>query len=345
MPIEFSCTQCGKQLRTPDETAGKNAKCPQCGAIMQIPATSHPAAQEPPAFGPSPFGSPPPQPEQAGWNPYASPNIGGPSAAPGPTAASAGIVPTRVDFGRLYDVAWRIYKTKIGFGALVVLTLLVIGVVVAGIGMVLGMGAFAAGGFPGVPGQGGQPQIGMQGFGVLLVIQLIGTVFQTWLEIGLLRCFLNICRGGSGQLSDLFSGGKWLGRSLVIAAIYFVLGIAMSLPGVLTNDVTINLLATVIGNVVLVTVLLFIGQAVPLIVDKDMDVGTALTTSMEIMAGNKLMAVAVYIVTWVCLVMFCAVTCLIGAFFAIPLAITIRTVFYMHAAGQPTVDPQPPGAY
>lgn len=37
MPIEFSCSQCGKQLRTPDETAGRKAKCPECGAVTPIP--------------------------------------------------------------------------------------------------------------------------------------------------------------------------------------------------------------------------------------------------------------------------------------------------------------------
>lgn len=44
MAIEFSCTTCGKQLRTADETAGKKAKCPQCGALTQIP---FPAAMAP----------------------------------------------------------------------------------------------------------------------------------------------------------------------------------------------------------------------------------------------------------------------------------------------------------
>ncbi len=30
MPIEFRCLQCGKLLRTGDDTAGKQAKCPEC---------------------------------------------------------------------------------------------------------------------------------------------------------------------------------------------------------------------------------------------------------------------------------------------------------------------------
>jgi len=43
MPIEFNCTQCGALLRTADETAGGQARCPQCGAIVPVP----PAADVP----------------------------------------------------------------------------------------------------------------------------------------------------------------------------------------------------------------------------------------------------------------------------------------------------------
>jgi phage FluMu protein Com len=37
MAIEFRCTKCNKLLRTPDDTAGKHAKCPECGEILLIP--------------------------------------------------------------------------------------------------------------------------------------------------------------------------------------------------------------------------------------------------------------------------------------------------------------------
>jgi len=37
MPIEFRCDQCNTLLRTPDDTAGKQAKCPSCGAILPVP--------------------------------------------------------------------------------------------------------------------------------------------------------------------------------------------------------------------------------------------------------------------------------------------------------------------
>jgi uncharacterized RDD family membrane protein YckC/phage FluMu protein Com len=82
MAIEFSCTACGKSLRTSDETAGKKAKCPECGAVMQIPyaaafaplpdfsaqASTQTRAQRP--SGATPVSS-------ENFNPYQSPSVTG----------------------------------------------------------------------------------------------------------------------------------------------------------------------------------------------------------------------------------------------------------------------------
>ncbi len=52
MSITFSCTGCGRTLKVADELAGRKAKCPQCQAILYIPAgpaaavTPAPAAPE-----------------------------------------------------------------------------------------------------------------------------------------------------------------------------------------------------------------------------------------------------------------------------------------------------------
>src|SRR5687768_11738842 len=82
MAIEFRCTKCGKLLRTKDDTAGKQAKCPECGTVLQIPASG----EAPP---PPPTGFAPPA-QDIGYgatspgdvaNPYASPQFGGPMAA------------------------------------------------------------------------------------------------------------------------------------------------------------------------------------------------------------------------------------------------------------------------
>ncbi len=37
MPIEMSCTGCSQLLRVSDEHAGKKARCPSCGTIVEVP--------------------------------------------------------------------------------------------------------------------------------------------------------------------------------------------------------------------------------------------------------------------------------------------------------------------
>lgn len=80
MPIEFACTHCGKQLRTPDETAGRQAKCPQCGGVVPIPQPQAFAAA--PAAPAAEGGQ-----DEFNFNPYQSPSVG---AAYRPRGASYG---------------------------------------------------------------------------------------------------------------------------------------------------------------------------------------------------------------------------------------------------------------
>jgi predicted RNA-binding Zn-ribbon protein involved in translation (DUF1610 family) len=37
MPISFSCPQCGRSLKAPDQAAGKSSKCPGCGSPVTCP--------------------------------------------------------------------------------------------------------------------------------------------------------------------------------------------------------------------------------------------------------------------------------------------------------------------
>ena len=57
MTIEFRCAQCNQLLRVPDASAGKNARCPKCQLLMQIPA---PATANIPPPPPVNFAPPPP---------------------------------------------------------------------------------------------------------------------------------------------------------------------------------------------------------------------------------------------------------------------------------------------
>lgn len=80
MSIEIGCTGCGQTLRVADEHAGKKARCPACGTIVQVPeagmaAPFEPVAESPfsgtpqPAPDTNPFGDRPEPP----LSPYASP--------------------------------------------------------------------------------------------------------------------------------------------------------------------------------------------------------------------------------------------------------------------------------
>lgn len=76
MPIEFRCSQCGRLLRTPDDSAGRQARCPECGNVQAVP---EPTAQVPPPppqepASPSPFSAPiPPNSGYDLQNPYQTP--------------------------------------------------------------------------------------------------------------------------------------------------------------------------------------------------------------------------------------------------------------------------------
>ncbi len=77
MPIDFRCNGCGKLLRTADDTAGRPAQCPECGALTTVPtpgATPGPqvaplaplGAEAPTATGPASGGPFPEGPETRG---------------------------------------------------------------------------------------------------------------------------------------------------------------------------------------------------------------------------------------------------------------------------------------
>src|SRR5690349_8270199 len=95
MPIVLDCP-CGKQLRVPENSAGRRARCPACGRVQRVPGEKAAASLQAAgaARGPSPgasesatldFPAPPagPQPSthqaRRGAN---TPSLAGPSEAP-----------------------------------------------------------------------------------------------------------------------------------------------------------------------------------------------------------------------------------------------------------------------
>jgi len=161
MPIEFRCGNCSKLLRTPDESAGKKAKCPQCGTVVDVPAAGAspvgplsggaPPNESPPSKPSSsndaspgipaasgqanPFGASGSAPSRApdDFNPYASPGMS--SNVQEAKPASDGVLTHgTISFDDILRTSWSIASENLGpvaifglvlFGSKVALTMLV----------------------------------------------------------------------------------------------------------------------------------------------------------------------------------------------------------------------------
>ena len=66
--IKFKCSECGKNLRVKDNAAGKRGKCPQCGAVLHVPAAESRVPFDEPESVPA---APPVQPSPAAPQPVA----------------------------------------------------------------------------------------------------------------------------------------------------------------------------------------------------------------------------------------------------------------------------------
>ena len=137
MPIEFRCDHCDRLLRTPDGTSGKDAKCPQCGAIVKIPAVSAPS------IAPDTIMPPPRSPQAeaaAAQNPYQSPAAVEMRASAAQGRIHRGFQPTRIDMGEIISRTWQIYKTNLGLciaGTLLILACGFFVNVIVGLGFTL----------------------------------------------------------------------------------------------------------------------------------------------------------------------------------------------------------------
>src|SRR5262245_27113500 len=62
MPIVVRCTGCGKPLQAPDQTTGKQVRCPHCLAVLSVPAVEPPPIPQLSAPPTLPAVAPPPNP-------------------------------------------------------------------------------------------------------------------------------------------------------------------------------------------------------------------------------------------------------------------------------------------
>ena len=258
MPIEFRCTSCGKLLRTGDGTAGRQAKCPQCGAVVMVPEVP----TTPPGVVP-----PPPM-----FTPPASRSI--PSSLrrprPWPPRRRSSAVPssrgcwTWATFGR----TWELFKSQLGMCLAVVLVAWLLPV---GVSWVIDMFAQVAGVVSRTPAIAPLVQV------VTMIPLQIFTLYLFW---GMIRMLLKIARGQRFEFGELFAYRPqfWpflgvvlllaLAYGAVIVVLFFLTLIpvyAISQPvgpqGVMTAVFISLIVACIVGCIPGAFIWLFFGQA------------------------------------------------------------------------------------
>ncbi|MDD4269272.1 MAG: hypothetical protein GXY25_10185 [Pirellulaceae bacterium] len=305
MPIEFRCLQCGKLLRTGDDTAGKQAKCPECGGVMPIPG--EPVATSPMIREWQDASSGPVGDSSQAENPYQSPAAF--PAAQAWAVPAGEIRPTRIGFGETLSRAWAVFSDSwlVVLGAFLLMLLVyfagyfVMASIAAGIG------------------------IAIQDRDAARILahaaQLGAALLSLWLNIGLQLFALGVARGEQPRYGLVFAGGPRLlpviGCFLLTGLIVFGGTLLLIVPGLIF--------------------LMMLSQAQLLVIDRQLGVLPAISLSAKIMAGNKLVVLVIWIVAGVLAYLFALVTCGLGLFAATPYLLLLKIVIYLSASGQPTL--------
>lgn len=319
MAIEFRCTQCNKLLRTGDDTAGKHAKCPECGAVMTIPEATvnggGSAPPPPPPLGGNPFGPAGPQPSFPAdtGNPYQSPR------EIAPTARGA-ISPGTLDLGDILSRTWTLFKADWG-----------ICVGVALIVMALNYGVSMVSQFI--------PIVGL----------IVAILFQIWIQIGQALFFLKKARGREVAIGEIFNGGPFFGNillasllvGLMVFGIALVLVAPLALVGMAISKDAAVILA-VVGAVAAVGAIwyvsLMLSQFYYLILDRNVGVIDSLKMSNDLMEGNKLTLFLINLVVGALGVLAVILTCGLGLLIVTPYVAMMQAVIYLTIIGQPTAE-------
>ena len=343
MAIEFPCPACGQTLRVAEEYAGKTAKCPECQASMTVPAaggkqwfvqTARGERKGPVAKAELDRwvsegkltsedqvlqeGS-----EQWQWAAEVYPNLVGgaatvssnPYATPNqyvtPTQPSGPLPPiqhTLISGEQVISDSWEIYKEQFGMtlaGFVIVFVLNNLANAPADIIRMV---------VPEMNPNGGEILL----MGVAwLFFTVLGMAINVWLMVGQFRYFLQIARGQTPQITDLFTGWPQFPKAFGL----FLLLMLMVLAG--------TMLCIVPG---VILALMFM-PSLYLLVDRDMGVMESLNRSQELTNGNKgsLFLIGLF---GIALAIGGLLACCIGILFTMPLASMTWTVAYLGMTGE-----------
>lgn len=312
MSIEFTCPKCSQMLRVPDTAAGKQAKCPQCQSLVNIPADmaqpqqpEQPAPQDPsfPNAPTSPFGEQKPPADIPSDNPYAT------SAMPeggygSPTAVSSGpIRNVQVDAGDVFRHALECWKRDLG---ILIGATLVVGVL---------------SNLPGIPFSIAEAVLRQQGNEQAAIAVSISSIFvtmpiQVYLSLGILSMGLASARNERVEFGMIFYKGPNILSKIVSLAVFNLL-------------IIVSMFACCAGLIVM----LFYWPFTLVMIDKNVGFGESFSLAREVTRGNEGSTVVMVLMA-IGITLLGVLALCIGVIFSHPLCMMLYVSGYLMMSGQ-----------
>ena len=329
MTIEFNCPHCDKVLKTTDDKAGRQAKCPGCGELINIPEAGW--EQQDSSFASEGADHElPPVPDRS-REMKSCPMCGVETRGDAIRCRSCGEVfksESRLVQGRpsgfremrpfppgeVISEAWRIFTEKMGIliGSMITMVFLVL-IVLSSASIPAALGEFLY--------ENGNEIGAMVAWGISILLYFAALYFCVYVQAGYMILQLKAAREQPIRLDDLFSGGRYVGRMFLSSILFGGL-------------ILLGSVAFVIPSLLLALVFWPYGH---LLVDKNSPGIECLTRSKVLTDGNWGSLFLVFVIYWVSL--FCgALLCNVGLIFTLPFANLLLAVAYDRMSCQTPLD-------
>ena len=335
MTIEFNCRHCDKVLKTSEDKAGRQAKCPGCGEVIEVPQTGDGTfvdvppsdervierlSDEPP---PVPASTDDTKPCPICGEPIKTDSIrcrfcGEIFESSGPRRGRLSGYREMRPFppGEVIADAWRIYTGRMGLliGSFMAMSLLTaITSIVGSVPVAFLQSRYEQGDFIGTTIAGC----------VAAVFVVLTAGFAFYLHSGYLALQVKAAREQPVEFGDLFSGGRFCVRMLLNSLLF---GLMVTLGG----------FACLVPGMLLALMFFPFGHA---LVDEDRPGIESLARAKELTDGNWGSLLIVLIVAGLSLVAG-TLACYVGLIFALPFANLLYAVTYDRMTCQTPLVPR-----
>ena len=313
--IEFRCGSCHRLLQVTDDLVGRDARCPACSSINQVPpATQSPNPAADSAANPTSSGGAsnenfaatlPYERSSTAYtaNPYRF------THADGATSTSAAPVrtirPTLINVNDILAKSWQIFTANLGsvIGASLIVYLLdsVCGVLINSL-------------------YNGAADSSSDVANVLiwLITFVASTAFTVWLTAGLMLYLLRIARGEPAHFGQIFEAGPLVIPASIASVAYALI-------------CTLGLIACIVPGIVLG---LTYWMSLTLVVDARLGVADAFRTSQQVTNNNKWSLAGIWAIS-IGLAVAGGLACGVGLVLTMPFVAVLQTVTYLAMTGQP----------